>query len=65
MVQHISSALRQIPALKKFFNRRDAGLCPFCGLTVKPEELRDVLSRKEYHISGLCQKCQDETFVRW
>lgn len=23
---------------------------------------RDALSRKEYSISGLCQKCQDEIF---
>jgi hypothetical protein len=23
---------------------------------------RDELSRREYHISGLCQKCQDQFF---
>jgi hypothetical protein len=25
-------------------------------------EFRDALSRREYSISGLCQKCQDELF---
>ena len=35
--------------------------CPFCG--VVPEGFRDLLSAKEYVISGLCQDCQDETFV--
>lgn len=26
------------------------------------QEFNDDLSRKEYSISGLCQKCQDEVF---
>lgn len=38
------------------------GLCPFCGLDVMIDGFRDELSKREYHISGLCQKCQDETF---
>lgn len=34
---------------------------PFgCGKPIGP--FRDVLSRKEYCISGLCQKCQDQIF---
>lgn len=40
------------------------GLCPFCGKEIDPSsEFRDSLSKKEYKISGLCQKCQDEMFV--
>jgi len=40
--------------------RRD--ICSWCG---KPAtEFRDVLSRKEYTISGFCQECQDKTFGR-
>jgi len=31
-----------------------------CGGPV--EEFRDELSRKEYSISGFCQKCQDSIF---
>lgn len=38
--------------------------CPFCGHAVGdyPEFFRDELSRKEFRISGLCQRCQDDTF---
>jgi hypothetical protein len=36
--------------------------CPFCRRPVKDSDFRDDLSRKEYKISGLCQRCQDETF---
>jgi hypothetical protein len=44
------------------FTRREQGLCPLCGLTVEPKSFRDELSRKEYRISGMCQKCQDDVF---
>lgn len=37
-----------------------ANRCPFCGGTLGP--FRDELSQREASISGLCQKCQDETF---
>lgn len=40
----------------------DAGICPFCHVPIIPNEFRDALSLKEFRISGLCQKCQDETF---
>ena len=36
--------------------------CPICKNSIKEEDFRDNLSRKEYSISGLCQKCQDEIF---
>lgn len=36
--------------------------CVFCHAEIKPEDFRDELSRKEYAISGICQKCQDEVF---
>jgi len=38
------------------------GLCPFCKEPVG--KFRDEDSRREYGISDLCQKCQDETFGR-
>ncbi len=39
--------------------------CPSCGKTIDvATEFRDYLSKKEYTISGLCQKCQDEVFGR-
>ena len=34
---------------------------PF-GCAGPANEFRDALSAKEYAISGLCQKCQDEVF---
>jgi len=37
-------------------------ICVFCHKPIKMEDFRDDLSRKEYGISGLCQKCQDDTF---
>ena len=34
--------------------------CPICGKPIG--EFRDKLSIKEYEVSGMCQKCQDDTF---
>lgn len=49
------------------FTRTDAGYTPDkvvpCILCGKPiESLRDQLSIQEFVISGICQKCQDDTF---
>jgi hypothetical protein len=38
----------------------ESATCTSCGSEVK--EFRDSLSRKDYGLSGFCQKCQDETF---
>ena len=35
-------------------------ICSSCGKSAV--EFKDVISRKEYSISGLCQKCQDDFF---
>ena len=35
-------------------------ICPTCSEPV--EEFRDDLSRQEFKISGMCQKCQDAVF---
>lgn len=48
--------------LKKMFERKQKGICPFCGKEVNQEEFKDELSRKEFEISGLCQNCQDSFF---
>lgn len=58
---------KKAPAIEKFlskaFDRTNAiksDVCVFCG---KPAtEFRDELSKREYAISGLCQRCQDEIF---
>ena len=36
-------------------------ICNLCGEPAK--DFHDDLSRKEYTISGMCQKCQDLAFV--
>ena len=36
--------------------------CPFCQKEVHLNSFRNELSRKEYGISGICQKCQDDFF---
>lgn len=45
-----------------YAERIDKGLCPFCEHPLDISEFRDQLSIDEAKISGLCQKCQDETF---
>lgn len=42
--------------------KRGNGPCMICGQFVEQEQLRDDLSKREFQISGLCQKCQDDTF---
>lgn len=37
--------------------------CGFCNKEFNPmKDLKDNLSKREYCISKLCQKCQDEVF---
>ena len=36
--------------------------CPFCACEINITKFKDRLSLKEFHISGLCQECQDKTF---
>jgi hypothetical protein len=38
--------------------------CPICGTLVNAgKDLKDPLSVAEWKISGLCQACQDATFI--
>jgi hypothetical protein len=43
-------------------DRLEKELCPFCSEAIDESKFRDELSRKEFTISGLCQKCQDDVF---
>lgn len=36
--------------------------CPVCGNSVNEDEFESDLERREFKISGLCKKCQDEIF---
>jgi hypothetical protein len=39
------------------------GICPFCKKKVHANDFRDPVSFREFTISGLCQICQDKTFI--
>lgn len=43
-------------------NRIKDKKCPFCGILIDSQIFKDLKSVKKYHISGLCQQCQDEIF---
>ena len=38
----------------------EKNICVKCGIEVT--EFKDELSKKEYSLSGFCQKCQDDFF---
>ena len=47
----------------KEIERVEKGRCPFCNKKIPfYDEFRDEISKREFKISGLCQKCQDKTF---
>ena len=50
--------------LGKEADRVKEGKCPSCGEEIGNTvfAFRDRISKREFFISGLCQKCQDKTF---
>jgi len=36
--------------------------CPLCAEDIDITSFKDELSLKEFHISGMCQRCQDKVF---
>ena len=48
--------------LDDFVNLVEENKCPFCRKPINMSDFKDDLSKKEFRISGLCQKCQDEFF---
>lgn len=49
--------------LENLMGRTTAIQLDYCVICRKPAtEFRDAVSRKEYTLSGFCQRCQDETF---
>ena len=54
--------MNRTPVLRKPSNTTEHGeaLCIFCGKKILIDEFRDELSYKEFTISGICQKCQDD-----
>jgi len=58
----MNKKIMKISGLGDMVKAVEEGLCPFCRNPVNFEDFRDDLSRREFKISGLCQKCQDEFF---
>jgi len=50
-------------ALAEMYLRKMKGECPFCGKDMTHPSFRDEQSRKEFMISGICQRCQDDYFT--
>jgi hypothetical protein len=36
--------------------------CPLCKNIINMKDFKDEISRREFLISGMCQKCQDDFF---
>jgi uncharacterized Zn finger protein (UPF0148 family) len=48
-----------------FRDKAGKAVCPMCNAHIdesNPRTFKDRLSAREFKISGLCQKCQDEVF---
>lgn len=43
-------------------DEKEEKYCPFCNKKIDISEFTDNESLKEFKISGLCQKCQDDFF---
>lgn len=48
--------------LEQMHKNKKQNKCPFCGKDMTNPSFRDELSLKEFKISGICQRCQDEFF---
>lgn len=58
----ISKPVFQHPDFKTEAILTQIGMCPMCTQPIHEEDFTDALSKREYTISGMCQKCQDEMF---
>lgn len=58
----MNEKLMRAVGLDKEMDLVAVGKCPFCKQVVSIADFKDALSKKEYLISGLCQKCQDDFF---
>jgi hypothetical protein len=48
---------------RHFGHSRKDPVCATCGSKkIKEEDFKDILSWREFHISRMCQECQDKTF---
>ena len=48
--------------INKIIDIIENSICPICGEKINIEDFTDEISKSEFYISGICQKCQDEIF---
>ena len=58
----MNEELMKLAGFEKEVNLVKQGKCPICESIIQLEDFRNEISRKEFLISGFCQKCQDEIF---
>jgi predicted RNA-binding Zn-ribbon protein involved in translation (DUF1610 family) len=58
----MATELQNMVAELVFGEKRMNFRCPDCKQIIDPTKFRDQASAREYMISGLCQKCQDQIF---
>jgi hypothetical protein len=67
--------MKRAPELQKFIDTytenhfgisdteaKEQMICAICGKKVKLDDFRNAISVKEWNISHMCQKCQDDIF---
>jgi len=61
----------QLQALLDQFTKKNFGTvqtseaCVCCkSVKVQPQDFKNAISKKEFEISGMCQKCQDGVFKK-
>ena len=71
MMEWTPKASDKAPAMDAFItslfgvNRKESivnKVCATCGMDVELEDFKDEISLKEFHISAMCQECQDGVF---
>ena len=52
----------QLPMFAHMKIQIASGFCPMCLNEIREEDFREEKNKREYTLSGMCQKCQDKTF---
>lgn len=61
LIKHAAEVLN-MPQLLDMLNAVHDNRCPFCKQVIFKDDFRDERARREFQVSSLCQKCQDEVF---
>jgi len=56
--------IMKLTGFSDFVDAVESGKCPTCNKPIDATTFRNDISLKEFKISGMCQKCQDNIFGR-